>query len=224
MVGRIMRKMFLLAAAFAGAASMSGCVTVATAGAASLGLMGAQDRTIGQGIDDAMASQEVKMRLLAADRIGFAEVDVEVANGALLLSGPAPSEQHRQTAEMIARTVISVETVYNEIIVGPPSSVWRSAQDEMITAQIRTRLTASRAVRAININIETFSGNVYLMGTARSDMELQRAAEIAASTSGVRRVVSFMQVIQPRGLQTYASATPPAPEYRGDDLAGAPLD
>lgn len=222
-----MRKILALAAVVAAGASASGCVTAVAGAAAGVGLYAMQDRTIGQGIDDAAASQEVKTRLMATDSSGFAEVDVEVANGSLLLSGTAPSDQHRTTAEMIARNVGSLHTVYNEIVVGQPSSVMRSAQDELITAQIRTRLTASRAVRSINVNIETFHGNVYLMGTARSDHELQRAAEIAASTAGVRRVVSFMQVLAPQPALTASNMAPatqdrgaPTPEYRGQ---GAPL-
>jgi osmotically-inducible protein OsmY len=184
-----------------------------------------QDRTIGQGIDDAMASNQLKSRLMAADSRGFAEVDVEVANGALLLSGTAPSEQHRQTAEMIARNVGSVHTVYNEIVIGQPSSLIRSAGDELITGRIRARMMASRSVRSININVETFHGNVYLMGRVRSERELQRAAEIASTTHGVRRVVSFIQVITPH--QDFASSAPPVPEHRATreneaDLQRAP--
>jgi hypothetical protein len=95
-----------------------------------------------------------------------------------------------------------------------------NAQDELITAQIRARLTASPAVRAINVNIETFHGNVYLMGLARSDYELRRAAEIASTVGGVRRVVSFMQVRAP-DLPYYAQA-PAGPEFRGPD--GVPAD
>lgn len=207
-----MRKPVLLAAVVAACSLSSGCVAAAGA-AAGVGLFALQDRTIGEGIDDATASQEVKARLMAADSVGFAEVDVEVADGSLLLSGPAPSEQHRQAAEMIARNVRSVEHIYNEIIIGPRSSLMRNASDEMITAQVRARLTASPHVRAINVNIETFQGNVYLMGTARSEQELQRAAEIASVVSGVQRVVSFMQVREPRA-PAFAVNLPPAPEYR----------
>lgn len=189
-----MRASLSILAALAACALSSGCVTAAASAAAGVGLFAVQERTIGEGIDDAAASQEVKARLMAADRAGFVEVDVEVAGGALLLSGTAPTEQHRQSAEMIARNVRSVDVVYNEIFVGEASNFSRSAQDEWITAQIRTRLTASRNVRAINVNIETFHGNVYLMGIARSQEELQRAAEIASVVPGVQRVVSFMQV------------------------------
>lgn len=218
-----MRALFTLAV-LAAAASVSGCVTAAIGTAASVGVYAVQDRTIGQGIDDAAASNQVKMRLLAADSAAFAEVDVEVANGSLLLSGAAPTAEHRQAAETIARSVGTVHQVYNEIFVGPRSGIVRNAQDELITAQIRARLAASPAVRAVNVNIETFHGNVYLMGTARSDHELRRAAEIASVVSGVQRVVSFMQVRAPP--QPYYAQAPAGPEFRGDeadDEAGIPL-
>ena len=206
-------------------AGASGCVTAAVGAAASVGVYAVQDRTIGEGIDDASASQQVKMRLLAADRAAFQEVDVEVANGNLLLSGTTPTEQHRAAAETIARSVRTLDNVYNEIFVGQPSGFVRSAQDELITARIRMRLTASPSVHALNVNIETFHGNVYLLGSARTDHELRRAAEIASVVGGVRRVVSFMQVRTPD--RPYYAEAPTGPEYRGadgvpaaDDVAG----
>lgn len=217
-----MRAILAVTAVFAACAGASGCVTAAIGAAAEVGVFAAQDRTIGEGIDDAAASQTVKMRLLAADGEAFQEVDVEVANRNLLLSGTAPTAEHRQAAETIARSARTIDHVYNEIVVGEPSTLMRSAQDEWITAQIRARLTASPAVRAININIETFHGNVYLMGTARSEQELRRAAEIASVVGGVRRVVSFMQIRAPE-LPYYAeAATPPAPEYRSAEPEPAP--
>jgi osmotically-inducible protein OsmY len=214
-----MRTSLFLLAAIGACLSVSGCMTAAVGAAASVGVYAVQDRTIGEGIDDANASNQAKMRLLAADRAAFQEVDVEVANGNLLLSGAVPTAEHRQAAETIARTVGSIDNVFNELFVGPRSSLVRSAQDELITAQIRTRLTASPSVRAINVNIETFHGNVYLMGSARTDHELQRAAEIASVVGGVRRVVSFMQV-RAAPLPYYAQASgPPQPDYRGAPVA-----
>lgn len=206
-----------LSVLFIACAGASGCVTAAVGTAASVGVYAMQDRTIGEGVDDAAASSSIKMRLLAADRAAFQEVDVEVATRNVLLSGSAPTAEHRQAAETIARSVRTVENVYNEIVVGEPSSLARSAQDELITAQIRARLTASPAVRAINVNIETFHGNVYLMGTARTEEELRRAAEIASVVGGVRRVVSFMQVREPPAPYYAQPSGPPAPEYRAPE-------
>lgn len=208
-----MRTIILLAAMTA-CMSVSGCVTAALGAAAGVGVYAVQDRTIGEGIDDAAASNQVKMRLMAADSAAFQEVDVEVAGGNLLLSGVVPTEEHKQAAETIARSVGTIHNVYNEVFVGPHSGLVRSAQDELITAQIRTRLTASPSVRAININIETFQGNVYLMGTARTDQELRRAAEIASVVGGVRRVVSFVQVRAPPQPYYAQTSGPAQPEYR----------
>jgi osmotically-inducible protein OsmY len=210
----VMRTPIATILALAGCAASSGCVTSAIGAAANVGLYAVQDRTIGEGIDDAAASNRVKMRLMAADSRAFSEVDVEVANGALLLSGAVPTEEHRQAAETIARSVATLDVVYNELFVGTRSGFVRSAQDEFITSQIRARFAASSSVRAININIETFRGNVYLMGYARTEDELRRAAEIASVVPGVVRVVSFMQVREAR--RPYYAEREPTPEYRGD--------
>ncbi|MBY0562667.1 MAG: BON domain-containing protein [Hyphomonadaceae bacterium] len=212
-----MRTSLTVLTALTAASLASGCATAVVGTAASVGIYAVQDRTIGEGIDDATASQRVKLRLMSVDNVAFREVDVEVAGRNVLLSGSVPTAEHRQVAETIARSARIVDAVYNELAIGEPSTWARSAQDEWITAQIRARLTASPAVRAINVNIETFHGNVYLMGSARTDHELQRAAEIASVVGGVRRVVSFMQVRRPEAPY-YAQAEeqgPPAPEYRG---------
>lgn len=184
----------LVFTALGAAALAQGCAALGVAGAAGAGIVAVQDRTMGEGLDDALASNSVKSRLLAVDRAGFANVDVEVAVGRLLLSGSVPTARHRETAELIALSTGGVREVFNEIEIGAGDGVMRSAQDEMITAQIRTRLMASPNVRGVNVNIETHRGVVYLMGLARSDAELQRAAEIASVVPGVQRVVSLMSV------------------------------
>jgi osmotically-inducible protein OsmY len=217
-----MRRLAAIFVIFAACTGASGCMTAALGTAAGVGVYAMQDRTIGEGIDDAAASQQVKLRLLAADRAAFQEVDVEVANGNLLLSGTTPTAEHRQAAETLARGVRTVDNIFNEIVIGQPSSFARNAQDEFITAQIRARLAASSDVRAINVNIETFHGNVYLMGLARSDHELRRAAEIASVVRGVRRVVSFMQVRSPEA--PYYAQAPVTPEYRANSADGVPAD
>ncbi|MES1157229.1 MAG: BON domain-containing protein [Alphaproteobacteria bacterium] len=188
-----MRALFTLAALTACGLS-SGCAVVAVGAVAEGGVIAMQQRTLGQAVDDATASNEVKARLFAADHEGFAHVDVEVAGGNLLLSGTAPTEQHRTTAETVARSVRSIRAVYDEIEVDEHRNFGRVADDHWISAQIRTRMVASAHVHAVDVNIETFRGNVYLMGVMRSQSEIEQAAQIASLVPGVVRVVSFMQV------------------------------
>jgi osmotically-inducible protein OsmY len=192
---------------------------MAVGGVAGVGMAAVQDRTAGQVMDDGHTYGDVKGRLLAADPDGFRDAHVEVYADNLLLSGAVPDEQHHQAALMIARTYPAVHNVYDELIVGERTTFGNAVGDELIGAQIRTRLLASPRVRAVNVNLEVFHGNVYLMGTARSDDELHTAAEIASTVGGVRRVVSFMQVVQARQPNYYASTQPPEPQF----VSAAPI-
>jgi osmotically-inducible protein OsmY len=171
-----------------------------------VGMAAVQDRTAGQVLDDAGDYSDVKARLLAADADGFRETHVEVYEDNLLLLGTVPDEQHRQAAETIARSARNVRHVYNELSVGDRSTFWGGVSDDWIGSQIRTRLLASPHVRGVNLNIEVFHGNVYLMGSARSENELHRSAEIASTVRGVRRVVSFVQVMEPPRGSEFAEA------------------
>ena len=197
--------------------------------AAGVGMAAIQDRTAGEVMDDGHVYGDVKGRLMAADAEGFRDTHVEVYNDNLLLSGAVPDEQHHQAALMIAHTYPTVRNVYDELAIGERTTFGNAVSDEFIITQIRARLFASPRVRAVNINLEVFHGNVYLMGTARTDEELRTAAEIASTVGGVRRVVSFMQVVQVREPNTYTAqvTTPPPaprPQYEGETPVSPPVN
>lgn len=205
-----MRAPIVLTLALAGALNSGGCASMAMAGAAGVAVFAAQERTVGEGIDDAAGSAELKSRLVRLDPNAFARVDVEFSQGVALLTGSVPSEEHRVEAERIAWQIRQVKDVANELEVGPAAGLWRSVRDEAITAQVRARLAADAGVRSIDFNIETVKGVVYLMGLARSDDEIRRAAETASYVSGVERVVVYAtarQLPQP-GETTTAQAAP----------------
>lgn len=212
-----MRPVFAIAALGA-CALTSGCATAAIGAAASVGVMTAQERPIGRGIDDAVASNAIKTKLLSADHRAYSRIDVEVANGQVLLSGAAPSMEHRIEAERVAWNIASVTGVLNEIQVGPGAGLLRSTMDELITAQVRARLLADADVRGVNFNIETFNGVVYLMGLAGSEAEMRKAAEAASLARGARRIVSFVQVRAPRPQSLAAAEGESASQdqYSGD--------
>jgi len=66
--------------------------------------------------------------------------------------------------------------------------------DTSITTKLRARLTGDSNVSGINYSIETVDGVVYLMGTARDRAELDRVLAHARDISGVRNVVSYVEV------------------------------
>ncbi len=177
----------------AAASGLGGCAGLGAGAVAGIGVFAAQERTIGEGFDDATASATIKSQLMRADAHGFSRVDVEVAAGQALLTGVAPTPEHRAEAERIARAQRQVDRVANEIVIGPPVGLWRSARDEMISASVRAKLLGSKEARALDINVETHDGIVYLMGVVRTEAEVRRTAEMASEVGGVKRVISFVE-------------------------------
>jgi osmotically-inducible protein OsmY len=183
----------ILAIAAAGSLA-SGCVTAVVAAGAGAGALVAQERTFGQGLDDSAATMELRTKLIRSDARGYANTDVKVIQGRALLAGSVPTAEHRVNAERIAWSSRGVAKVENQLDVGPRAGVWRSVRDEAITTQIRTQWLADAQVRAIDFGVETHKGVVYLMGVARDEAQVRRAAEIASYVRGVEKVVSYVEV------------------------------
>lgn len=215
-----MRTLPALACAL-GALCLSGCAVAVLGTAGAVGLTTVQEKTMGEAVDDATTSSEIKAKLLGESGARFAEVDVEVSSGLVLLSGRVNDPQDRTFAEGIAWSSSRTQDVANEIRIEPPGGFIANVSDEIITGRVRARLIGSATVRSVNFNIETYGGIVYLMGIARSQEELQAAAEEASMVGGVKQVVSYVR-LRPPARRPDASMTPQAPlapTYQADPEA-----
>ncbi len=188
-----MRTVFLLPCLLA-TFSVSGCAAAVLGTAGAVGLTSVQEKTMGEALDDATASNEIKAKLLNESGARFAEVDVEVVSGLVLLSGRVNAPEDRTEAEGIAWSSSRTQDVANEIRIEAPGGFMANVSDELITARVRSRLVGSSTVKSVNFNIETYGGVVYLMGIARNTEELRRAAEEASVVGGVKQVVSYVRI------------------------------
>lgn len=66
--------------------------------------------------------------------------------------------------------------------------------DQSITASIKTKMLADQEVSGLDINVDTFKGNVTLKGFVDSEHEAEKAVAIARNTSGVTQVRSKLVV------------------------------
>lgn len=78
---------------------------------------GAQDRTIGQRVDDAAITASVKTKLVADHAKNLVHVNVDTRSGVVHLQGMVPTEQDRVQAEQLARTTDGVVAVKNDLVV-----------------------------------------------------------------------------------------------------------
>lgn len=207
-------RMQFTAAAVLFALPLGGCAVAALGTAGAVGVAAAQEKSLGEAVDDATASNEIKSKLLSESANKFGEVDVEVTGGLVLLSGRVNTPEERVKAEGIAWTSHLTRDVANEIRIQPPGGFLANVSDEVITGRVRARLVGSSTVKSLNFNIETYNGVVYLMGIARSAEELKRAAEEASVVGGVKQVVSYVRIRDNTRTQQATPTTQGTPPYQ----------
>ena len=151
-------RLHLAATALILAMPLGGCAIAAVGTAGAVGVAAAQDKTIGEAVDDATASNEIKSKLLSESANSFGEVDVEVTGGLVLLSGRVNSPEERVKAEGIAWTSTRTKDVANEIRIEAPGGFFANVSDEIITGRVRARLVGSSTIKSLNFNIETYNG------------------------------------------------------------------
>jgi len=66
--------------------------------------------------------------------------------------------------------------------------------DSSITAKIKSKMIGDSVVKAHQINVDTFQGNVQLNGFVDNEQQKQRAEEIARNTAGVVGVQNNLQL------------------------------
>jgi osmotically-inducible protein OsmY len=198
--------------------SLGGCPLAIVGGIAAAGGAGYaanQERGVGGTANDFAIKTNIQSAWIKTDSQMQADLNVTVYEGRTLLTGTAPTPEMKAQAQEIASRVPGVRTVYNEIEVAPREGAWNSAKDAWITSQVKSDLVFDSHVRSVNYTVETVEGSVYLIGSARSQAELDSATTTARYVRGVKRVVSYVDI---------RPGAPPGSEPAGTPLpaAGAP--
>jgi osmotically-inducible protein OsmY len=173
---------------------LAGCVPLLVAGAVGgTALVATDRRSVGAQADD----EAIELKIGNNIGTGYGDrvhVNVTSYNGIVLLTGEVPTPELVTTITQIARTTAKVRTVHNELTVGPVSSVGSRTNDSYITSKVKARFVEANKFAPNHVKVVTERQVVYLMGLARHD-EADTAAQIAATTSGVIRVVKLFEYI-----------------------------
>jgi osmotically-inducible protein OsmY len=177
-----------------GVGPLSGCVSTTIGAGAAVGVSAVQERSVGDAIDDVTIRVQINDLWIKHGFELYRQVELQVLEGRVLLSGSVDNVQTRLDAVRLAWQVDGVKEVIDEIDVSGVSSLGEDAQDSWISAQLRTKIMFDKDIRAINYSIETVKGVVYLMGIAQDAAELERVTNHARNLSHVKRVVSYVRI------------------------------
>jgi osmotically-inducible protein OsmY len=191
------RTIFCAVAALALPIALGGCplaIVGGLAGAGGAGYAANQERGVGGTFNDFKIKTDIQSAWLKANPAMQGDFDATVYEGRVLLTGLAPTPQLKAEAQQVASAVPGVRAVYNEIEVAPPETAWNVAKDAWITSQVRSDLVFNAHIRSDNYDVETVDRSVYLIGSARTQAELDSATTMARYVPGVKRVVSYVEI------------------------------
>jgi osmotically-inducible protein OsmY len=180
--------------ALALALGVSGCAGTVVGVGAVAGGAAYQER----GIEGVARDFKIKARVLELwfqhEHTLGARVGLDVYEGQVLLTGVVREERMRADAVRLAWKAEEVVDVINEIEVSDGTGAEALVRDSWITTQLLAKLTFDRDVHAVNYEVETVNGVVYLIGIARDRAELDRVIAQARTIPYVRRVVDHVRV------------------------------
>lgn len=172
-----------------------GCVPMFAVGtAAGTGAYISEDRrTSGMFIED--EGIELKSGRRIHQQFGdTVHINVTSYNRLVLLTGEAPAAAIKTDIERLIMGVENVRKIYNEIAVAGNTSLASRSNDALLTSKVKARFLAERKFQINHVKIVTENEVVYLLGVVKQQ-EGENAAQIASSTSGVKKVVKVFEYL-----------------------------
>lgn len=138
-------------------------------------------------INDSDIAARVQNALAADPIVGKEDIEVEIHQGAVLLSGFVGTDEQVNRAGEIASRIEGVKSVKNNVVV-KKESVGEYIDDTVITVKIKSAYTIDPVVSALDVKVVTFNGIVQLSGFVNNIEQVRKAEEIAAGVKGVKLV------------------------------------
>ncbi|MDI9331397.1 MAG: BON domain-containing protein [Alphaproteobacteria bacterium] len=194
--------------ALAMVATLPACAPLMVGGMVGGAMVASDRRTSGIQLEDEnielKASSRLREMMGSRGHISFTSYNRQV-----LITGEVPSAQDRDYAFKLVSEVENVRKVFNELVVGPNSTLTERSTDSLITAKVKAQMVDSKDIFANAYKIVTERGVVYLMGRV-TQREADRATEVARQVSGVKKVVRIFEILTEAEL----NALLPAPSQK----------
>ena len=153
------------------------------------------------GAKDAWIDGKVETTLLLNGNLNSFDINTDVKNGAVTLTGKVESDVDKALAEELVENLDGVTGVENKLTVMESDSTAAGEdssglKDAKIATVVKTRLLFESEVSGTDIDVDAKNGVVTLQGEVESDAEKDLAVAIAKNTTDVSRVIDKLDVAQ----------------------------
>mgnify|MGYP001488730037 CR=1 FL=1 len=153
-----------------------------------------EERSLGEFVDDTLIKTQIKNLYFDSNEKLFFNVDVEVTQGRVLLTGTVENSDLRIAATKIAWGINGVETVINELQISNDDNILSFADDLVISSKIKGKLLLNSELPYVNYTVETVNGIVYLIGIAKTEEERQSVIDLSKEVYGVVDVIDYIKI------------------------------
>ncbi|HEY4137179.1 MAG TPA: BON domain-containing protein [Casimicrobiaceae bacterium] len=171
---------------------LTGCLPIVlAAGVGGATLVATDRRSVGTQADD----EAIELKLANEVNARYGEtvhVNATSYNGIVLLTGEVPDQGAYASIGNIAASTDHVNSVHNDLAIGPLTPLSARTNDTFITSKVKARFVEANKFAANHVKVVTERGVVYLMGIV-SRQEADAAAQLASTTAGAMRVIKVFQ-------------------------------
>ena len=146
-------------------------------------------RTIGMQIDDTIMQKNLVARLSLNEKRYFLNIQVEVLDGRIFLSGKVDNPEEKIKITKLAWETKGVREVKNAITIKGNSNFKSTAKDILITSQLRTALIINKKTKSRNYTLETINKKIYIFGIAMDEIEKKEVLSEANKIYDVEKVI-----------------------------------
>ncbi len=146
-------------------------------------------RTIGMQIDDTIMQKNLVARLSLNEKRYFLNIQVEVLDGRIFLSGKVNEPEEKIKITKLAWETKGVREVKNAITIKGQSNFKQTAKDILITSQLRAALIINKKTKSRNYTLETINKKIYIFGIAMDIDEKKEVLSEAEKIYDVEKVI-----------------------------------
>ena len=174
--------------------TISGCQTVYMTGVSKAVLIDKEERSFNNYVADTIILAQLKNAYFSNNENIFFQVNVEVIESRVMLTGTVEQIDERIEATKIAWGIEGVSEVINEIQISNDEGILDYADDLIMKTKINAKLLLEKNILNLNYSVEVVNGSVYLLGIAQDQKELDAVIEISKKTYGVTSVISYVRL------------------------------
>ena len=175
---------------------LSSCVGYSSTGVLGTGVSIALDpRSLGTQIDDSIMQQNLRAKLLSADKSYIISVKTKILDGRIFLTGKVSSVEDKLKITKLAWEIKGARSVKNDLRIKEEFNFKRSAKDLLLKSQLRAALISNKKVKSVNYNIDSYKKKIYIYGIAQNNTERDEVTREAKEILDVEDVITSIFLV-----------------------------